>query len=179
MANVVYTEIVLTAMDQLALTGYVEDNCPMPEGGKMHLHHCTIKFRPTEADCDALTFGEPVPMRVKGLFCDGDVAAFEVEFLHHDLPIANPVAHVTAWTAEGVSPRFSNKLLAEQKEPVLPLNDLAVGYVSWFDGEDQEHKESNPYPKKELTSHQQQICEALRSRPWDSGYCLAFQTSQR
>jgi hypothetical protein len=180
MPNVIFTELVLHPIDSLALQSYIDEHCPMPEGGTKHLHHVTVKFRPTMADCDKLNFGEAIPMRVKGLYCDGTVAVFEVEQLHHDLPISNPIAHITAWTAENVAPRESNRVLAEQDAPLLPLNDLAVGTVSWFDGSDQEHKTTNPYPAEDVhAANLAHVQDGLRRRPWDSAYSLAYRTMTR
>ena len=94
-------------------------------------HHCTLRFRPTEAELAEYELGQATTLRVVGFAHDAGIQAVVVE-LAGDMRSANAVPHVTVAT-DGVTPPVrANDLLSAGFTPVD--GPVLTGRVGIFDG---------------------------------------------
>jgi hypothetical protein len=82
---------------------------------KVIAHHVTIKFKPTPEELDSLPVGEPASVRVVGYASDPKAQAVVVDGLKVR---TGAIPHVTVATATGVSPVYSQELLANGYDTV-------------------------------------------------------------
>lgn len=105
MSNVVYSAVFLTPESRTELIARIK-----PSLANVIAHHVTLKFKPSQADVDALEMGRVVEMTVIGIAASDDVQAVVVA-LPADLICSNVYPHVTVSTAPYISPKYSNSLL--------------------------------------------------------------------
>ena len=82
----------------------------------VHLHHMTVKFRPSGVEAAAVLAheGKPITLKVIGQVDDGAVQVFVVEAPELEalgIEVANDIPHVTVATSQGTRPVYSNTAL--------------------------------------------------------------------
>jgi hypothetical protein len=132
MSDIVYTGIFFNSSDILQCWKDLEEKKiglpEIPEGGNVHAKHMTIQFRPDDAHVNAIPMGRRVKVQITGFVADLNAIAMSVDIVRcvgddgsryskRDTSslvdgIANPIPHITLWTADGVPPKYSNELLA-------------------------------------------------------------------
>jgi len=126
----VYVGVILDAAATEALLRWWE--AVVGELLQKHIaHHCTLRFRPTEAELAEYELGQATTLRVVGFAHDAGIQAVVVE-LAGDMRSANAVPHVTLAT-DGVTPPVrANDLLSAGFTPVD--GPVLTGRVGAFDG---------------------------------------------
>lgn len=131
---------------------------------KQFMHHMTIKFKPSPEEVLSLPLGKDVQLKITGVGSDEKGQAVAV---HSDLPVDNPIPHITIAT-DGTSPVYSNELLSANLQPVEESPVLS-GVVGFFDGkgmrtdfagtiyEGMENQEPEPPAKQEPESEADEI----------------------
>jgi len=109
MKKVVYSGIFLDDASHRELLQWWEKATGIPLLGKHFGHHMTIKFKPTPEEVEKLPLGQKVRIRVVGWAADEKGQAVLVD---PEVESTNPKPHITVAVAEGVSPAYSNELLA-------------------------------------------------------------------
>lgn len=95
-------------------------------------HHLTLKFKPTPEEVKALPIGDTVTFQILGYGADEKAQALLCS-VPAGLTCDNANPHVTVAVAEGVSPVYSNELLA-QGVTRLPRPVDLTARVGFFDG---------------------------------------------
>lgn len=107
--------------------------------GEIHVnkyaHHLTLAFKPTPKEVKALPIGTEVTLHAVGYGADekAQVILCSLAYAPASLYCANTHPHITVATADGVSPVYSNKLLANGFE-MLPRPIELKARVGYFDG---------------------------------------------
>ena len=101
-----------------------------PLHSKISAHHMTVIFKPTPAQMAKLDLGAKVSLRVDGYAADGKGQAVVLSgYRNAD---ANREPHITVATAPGVSPIYSNELIAGGVTPIS--GPTLIGRVGFHDG---------------------------------------------
>jgi len=115
--KVLYTAVVLTPESKARLL----DAFPEPVLKKVHAHHMTIKFKPSEADVAGLELGAEVDLVVSGYAATDKIQAVAVVGFMSD----NDIPHITVSTDGKTPPKESNALLAAGRKP-LPTRTAMI-----------------------------------------------------
>lgn len=112
----------------------------LPKGWIGRAHHMTIKFRPKQADIEALSqmWGKEVNLMITDWAYDDfgvAVVAHAQSVLGKLLPVANAVPHITVAHSRDVGAVYSNTILANRSrwqpirnEIILPAFVVGVGH---------------------------------------------------
>jgi hypothetical protein len=133
---------------------------------KQFMHHMTIKFKPSPEEVLSLPLGKDVQLKITGIGSDEKGQAVAV---HSDLPVDNPIPHITVAT-DGTSPVYSNELLSAGLKPVEE-SPILSGVVGFFDGKGmrtdfagtiyegmgQQEPEPEPQPEPESEADESQV----------------------
>lgn len=125
MKEVIYTAVFLTAESAEELKEWANQTIGelLP---KTFCHHMTVAFRPKDGLGD-LVVGQEVELKVVAVAGDDKGQAVEVVGFDSN----NAVPHITISCAEGVSPVYSNELLAAR---IAVEGPTLKGVVGYFDG---------------------------------------------
>lgn len=131
--KVMYTACVLHKYSQTNLVSAIQKlmfeatGSGIPNGWIIRAHHMTVKFRPKQADIEAISFllGKEVELNVTDWAYDDYGIACVVK-PKASIPLANDVPHVTIAHSKDVGAVYSNTLLADRKKwkplPLMPLD---------------------------------------------------------
>ena len=75
--------------------------------------HCTLWFKPSEAELAAYTIGDMIDLHVRMGFIDEKGQAVTVD-IPNGIPCKNPHPHITVSCAPGTAPVYSNQLIADR-----------------------------------------------------------------
>ena len=109
MKKVSYSAIFLDDASHRELLAWWVKATGLPLLSQVHGHHMTIKFKPSPEEVAQLDLGQKAKLRVIGWAADEKGQAVLVD---PEVESTNPKPHITVAVAPGVSPAYSNELLA-------------------------------------------------------------------
>lgn len=159
--QVVFTEVALTNPGQLQ-DWWVHELGQLTLS-KLFMHHVTLAFKPDAAEVEALPLGQRVRFKVVGWAADNKAQAVVVRLSGLT---AERTPHVTVSTS-GVSPTYSNELLARGWQPVD--GPTLEGIVGFFDGKEHHFRTADVFLQARRLRIARKFVQAQRILLWLQG----------